>query len=173
MPSKSKSQQRLMAAHEAAYIAGFIDGEGTIGIVAHNKPTTLGGRDRRTPHYRLVIGITNRDLCVLRWICERCGGSIFEKVRRKATWAPAFELRITNRDDGRALLVAIQPFAHIKSAQIQLALDFLDLGLARVTFSARGKTWPRRVQHPEDVEAREAMKQRMNGLNQRGLRIAG
>lgn len=173
MPSVSRAQQRLMAAEDAAYIAGFIDGEGTIGIVAHNKPGNVAGRDRRTPHYRLVIGVTNKDLAVLRWIHERVGGSIFEKTRRKACWAPAFELRVTNRDDARQLLTAIQPHVKVKAAQVALALAFLDLGLARVTFSARGKTWPRRIQHPEDVEARESMKQRMNDLNQRGLRVAG
>lgn len=172
MPARSKAQQRLMAAEEAAYIAGFIDGEGSIGIVAHNKPGNIAGKDRRTPHYRLVISVTNRDLAVLRWINERCGGSCFEKLRRNAKWAPAFELRITNRDDALALLMAIKPYIKIKARQVELALAFLDLGLSRVTFSARGKTWPRRVQHPADVEARADMKRQMNELNQRGLRVA-
>ncbi len=161
-----------MAAEDAAYIAGFVDGEGTIGIVAHNKPGSAGGKDRRTPHYRLVIGLTNCHLPVLRWIQEFSGGSIFEKQRRNGKWAPAFELRITNRDSARSFLTAIQPFAKIKVQQIALGLAFLDLGLARVTFSARGKTWPRRIQHPDDVEMREEFKQRMNSLNYRGVNVA-
>jgi hypothetical protein len=41
MPAKSKAQQRLMG----AYLAGFFDGEGSIGIREHNKPGKLGGHD--------------------------------------------------------------------------------------------------------------------------------
>ena len=158
MPSVSKAQQRLMGAmgaEDAAYIAGFIDGEGCIGIAAHNKPGNAGGADRRTPHYRLVVSVTNRDLAVLRWIHERIGGSIFEKRRARSNWAPAFELRVTNRAAVGRLLRSIHPFVKVKRSQAELGLAFLALGLARLTFAARGKTWPRRVQHPEDLQARE------------------
>lgn len=173
MPAKSKAQQHLMQATDAAYIAGFLDGEGTIGIVAHNKPGNIAGKDRRTPHYRLVIGITNRDLAVLKWIQERCGGTTFMKHWQNPMWAPAFELRITNRDDAAAFLHAVAPFVKVKVRQVDTGLAFLSLGLARVVFSARGKTWPRRVQHPEDVEHRERLKQQMNALNAKGLAYAG
>lgn len=158
----------LLTPEDAAYIAGFIDGEGTIGIVAHNKPMTLGGHDRITPHYRLVIGITNKCKEVLTWIMERSGGSIFEKSRKNPNWAPAFELRITNRDQARKLLVSIQRFTKVKSLQVSTALDFLDLGLSRIEFHARGKTWPHRSQNPEDIAAKEQLKQKMNKLNVRG-----
>jgi len=154
--------------YDTAYLAGFVDGEGSIGIVAHNKPNTAGGKGRRTPHYRLVIGVTNTDIAVLQWIHDRWGGSIFAKSTKNAKWAPSFELRITNREACFALLLAIQPHVKVKARQVELGLAFLNLGLARVTFSARGKTWPRRIQHPEDVEVRETLKRQMNALNLRG-----
>ncbi len=53
-----------------------------------------------------------------------------------------------------------------------VALEFLQLGSSRIAFQARGKTWPNRIQHPDDVSLKESMKQKMNKLNLRGAKNA-
>ena len=172
MPAKSRSLQRLMQADEAAYLAGFFDGEGTIGIREHNKPGTVGGHDRRTPHYRLVVSITNRDIAVLQWIADIVGGTVHPKSRGSDRWAPAWEWSLSNRAGVELMLTAIRPHLKVKARHVDVGLAFLRLGLSRVTFTARGKTWPRRIQHPDDVQARKTLKTELNRLNGKGLAYA-
>ncbi len=171
MPAKSRAQQRLNV-EDAAYLAGFFDGEGSIGIREHNKPENAGGIDRRTPHYRLVLAIANRDIAVLQWIANICGGTVYPKKRMNAGWAPTFEWAVSNRDAVANVLESMRPHLKIKGRHADVGLAFLALGLSRVTFSARGKTWPRRIQHPDDVAARKALKEQLNKMNGRGLAYA-
>lgn len=70
------------------------------------------------------------------------------------------------------MLQAIQPYLLIKGVHCQLGLDFLDLPPVRVSFEARGKTWPRRVSVQEDLDVREAFKVKMGQLNERGSRAS-
>lgn len=157
---------------DAAYLAGLFDGEGTLGIRAHNKPGSKGGKDRRTPHYRLVASICNRDLAVLMWVKGQIGGTVYPKLSRKETWAPTYEWACSNREQLRHFLANIHPFVRIKRRQVEVGDAFLALGNSRVTFSARGKTWPHRLQHPDDVAKKQALKERMNTLNGRGTAYA-
>ena len=161
-----------MTPTDAAYLAGLFDGEGSLGIRAHNKPGNKAGADRRTPHYRLVATIANRDIAVLLWVQQRIGGTVYPKSCRKPTWAIAYEWGCSNREQLAAFLVAIHPFVQIKRRQVEIADAFLALGSSRVTFSARGKTWPRRIQHPDDVDQKQALKDAMNAANVRGAAYA-
>lgn len=54
---------------EAAYIAGFIDGEGTISIQGKTYPQT-GRYTNAKRRYRGLVSITNSDLETMRWIVD-------------------------------------------------------------------------------------------------------
>lgn len=56
----------------AAYVAGFVDGEGYIGIIKDSRKITF----RRTDHYEAVIKIANTNKEIIFWFKESFGGNI-------------------------------------------------------------------------------------------------
>jgi hypothetical protein len=175
MPAKSKAQQRLMAAEDAAYIAGFFDGEGCLTMRRSNRHARgKEGSGVASVHYRLALDFANRHIGVLKWIQQFTGGAIYSKYgpKRKATWAPAFALVLWNKADIERLLRAIQPYVKVKTEQVALGLDFLSLPAVRIAFERRGKTWPRRVSLQEDLDLREDFKARLSVFNLRGKRAS-
>ena len=171
MPAKSRAQQRLMQAEDAAYIAGFFDGEGCLTMRRSNRHARgKDGSGVQSVHYRLAVEFANRHIGALKWIQQFTGGAIYPKYGRakNPNWAPAFALTLWNKSDIEKLLRSIQPYAKIKNEQIALGLDFLSLPAVRVSFEARGKTWPRRVSVEEDLVIREDFKSRLAVFNKRG-----
>lgn len=169
MPSVSRAQRQAAAITldvDAAYIAGFLDGEGYISIARANR---YAGRIA----YRLVVGFTNRDLAVLEWIQGFLGGTINAKSRSDPLkHALAFELKSTCHPKNKELLLRVQPFIKIKRRQVEVALAFLRLGRIQKSMVARGKAWPIFRADPVDVAKREACKGELSTLNQRGPRAS-
>ena len=54
-----------------AYLAGFVDGEGSIGISRLLNPTQPG---RRTPVYTPIVTVTNTNKCIISFIKSIFGG---------------------------------------------------------------------------------------------------
>lgn len=100
---------------EAAYIAGFIDGEGCISV-------KTGKRDARDYVLRLRIVQTQYD--VLFWIKTICGvGTIYKRPIDHRHLKPVWELSFNGRD---ALFVLQQtyPFLKVKRLQAEAAFKF-------------------------------------------------
>lgn len=98
----------------AVYIAGLVDGEGTVTL------TRLHANENR----RLVVSISNNDLTLLAFVSHCVGAG---KITRKRTYqpqhAPAFAFQISGRQ-ALALLACIAPYLRsYKSKRAQLALD--------------------------------------------------
>ena len=100
-----------------AYIAGLIDGEGSIRLVKQ--------RDRRPAVY---LQISNTDEQLMAWLTKIGGFVYWEKattknrrVKRCAAW------RVAQAIDCYRLLVAILPFLIIKRAKAVKAVDVLQL----------------------------------------------
>ncbi len=134
---------------EKAYLAGLIDGEGSIGIDAH------GGL--RVPSVRITI--TNSCIDVLEEMAGLWGGAVTTRRRRVFNWKETADLRIGAKT-AVDILKEIQPYLKIKRGQCQVALDF-------------GKTVnPRKHRtkrlSPDVVQHREELRQIMLELNQRG-----
>lgn len=107
---------KKLPATDAAYIAGFIDGEGSI-FLYRKRPGKVA--------LRLAIG--NTDKAVLEWIAEvtGCTGTLVAKrtkdvLRHKQAyhWNPG-------QRESAQLLEAIRPYLRIKAQQADLALDFI------------------------------------------------
>lgn len=109
----------ILTPAEAAYIAGFFDGEGMIRI---EKSTSKGARGIRPyPVYYLYLQISNCNYEVLKWIKGLVGGCIVEvKIPTgRRHW------RIVKKSNKAAILLkAILPYLIIKHEQVELALDF-------------------------------------------------
>ncbi len=105
---------------ELAYMAGIIDGEGSICVF----PATVDGRPRSRYCLRLSISNTSRPL--LEWVQQRFGGRLVQVKRNRET---ALTHKITYHweagwQHGASIIEAIRPFLVIKGEQGDLFLEF-------------------------------------------------
>lgn len=98
MPSYKVTRE--LAAADAAYIAGLVDGEGTITLSRRH------ARDRR----QLVVSIANTERPLLDFVLERVGtGKITRKRTSAAHHTPSYCYSIANRQ-ALALVAQLQPY---------------------------------------------------------------
>jgi hypothetical protein len=98
-----------------AYFAGFFDGEGTVSI----------GKGKKSL-YLLACCIGNTDIEPLKWCGRRYGGKLLGPHNRGHNHKPAFRWSVDARL-GERFLRLIRPYTIIKSARIDLALEFREL----------------------------------------------
>lgn len=105
----------LLSEVDAAYIAGFVDGEGCISMRRD------GGNG-----ISVWLQITNTNSDVLLWIQQTVGfGNLFEQPvtgNRKRT----FSLRLGGREKCAVLLKTILPYLKVKDEQARLAIHFVE-----------------------------------------------
>ena len=106
---------------EKAYLAGLIDGEGSISI----KKRIKGKPKRITPEYRLVITVTNTCRDVIYFILDKIKGmsgfyTKFERIRNPKR-KPIFEIQLRDKT-AELLLKEIFPYLIIKKKQAELGL---------------------------------------------------
>lgn len=98
---------------DRAYLAGLIDGEGSIGIDNH------GGV--RSPSVRITL--TNTNLDMLADLKAVWGGWLSTRRKRKIGWKSVADLIWAGKPVSK-LLTEIQPYLHAKKEQCRLALAF-------------------------------------------------
>jgi hypothetical protein len=108
----------MIADTDAAYLAGLIDGEGSVGIV----------RQKRSHHAFVYVYGTNR--VVLDWACGIFGGYIHARSQRQVEASlgskPQFVWQVIGNRKARPLIDAIIPYVRIKRGRISVIKDFLD-----------------------------------------------
>lgn len=110
---------RQLSREDAAYIAGLIDGEGTISLT----------RRHRGENRQLVVSISNTDLELLRFVLRAIGaGRISRKRTSSARHAPSGTYAVDNRQ-ALALIEQIAPYLKTyKARRAELVLrDYLRL----------------------------------------------
>jgi hypothetical protein len=107
-------QVRKLTPVDAAYIAGLIDGEGTITLT----------REHARENKRLVVSISNTELALLQFVIDSVGAG---KITNKRTYSdkhtPSYAYKITNR---QALALLEQITKYLKSykrGRAELALE--------------------------------------------------
>lgn len=153
------------------YIAGFFDGEGSIGIT--------GGPHRRTVGQRtwLRISITNTDVAILTAIRQRVGGTLSKGRLLGKGWKEHRELRFLGYE-AIEFLKTIQPIVRVKARQVALALEYwefthrpdaerYDLVRGGQTTNFSG-TRCVKVRKPAVIKRELDFKQRMHKLNKKG-----
>lgn len=103
---------------ELAYIAGFFDGEGYVGIARKRQ------HNGKSDSYVVRTTLTNTDRDVLIWVLNRFGGSI-RQARPKPKRQPCFCLHITAKAS-ILFLRKILPFLRIKKGRANLAIEFYE-----------------------------------------------
>lgn len=112
---------------EKAYIAGIVDGEGTVTLMKHHK--------NETPIP--FVAVANNNLTLLKWIKVRVGGLIASKKKRLPHHNDSYVWSV-RQDRALSFLNEIKKFLIIKKPQA----DLITLKYKSVTHRA-GKYTPR------------------------------
>ena len=94
---------------EKAYVAGIVDGEGTVTLMKHHKNET----------HIPFVGIANNSLELLKWIKSLAGGNICSKKKRLPHHNDSYVLNI-RQDRALRFLNEIKQYLIIKRRQADL-----------------------------------------------------
>ena len=102
-----------------AYIAGFFDGEGSVGFVWRKSTKN------KKKYGRLLARLTQNDRSILEWIRRKTGfGSIHQTKKKNPRWKLT-HYYVVAYEAARQFLWAIQPFLKVKAKAVKdnLRLD--------------------------------------------------
>ena len=94
---------------EKAYLAGIIDGEGTVTLSKHHKNETPGPE----------VSVANNNLKLLKWIQKQTGGVICSKKKYRTHHHDSYAWHI-RQDRALCFLNGIKDFLIIKKQQAEL-----------------------------------------------------
>jgi hypothetical protein len=142
------------------YIAGIMDGEGTITIcrseyIAHKKRIAKNGDvkfyDSPTVGFHVKVSVKNTDVRLMKWLVSRFGGEFYpDKSPKPSNHKDAYVWH-HKAESKQEFLLAILPYLIMKREQALVALEFLRLGC--------------QVRCPEE---RQRLYEKIVALNQRG-----
>lgn len=142
---------------DAAYLAGFIDGEGCIAIFKKNTPNGW------SPQYQLYIGITNTNKKVIDWAYSKMGGYLYEKKRSNATkHRIAYTLSVRGWESVIYVLNQIYPYLRVKKLQAELMYEFIE-NVSKLLSKA-----PKKRLSERELKYRNSFYERSKELNRRG-----
>ena len=100
-------------ATDLAYLAGILDGEGSITIA-------------ESPRNVVRLGIANTNVELMKWLLS-IGGGISECQRKanQKSQTPCYHWQIYSRIDVRSFLAAVVPYMRIKRAKAELAIEVI------------------------------------------------
>lgn len=113
------------------YLAGLIDGEGTISIIRGTAPTVRKNRGDGTRvdnyrRYNAVIYIANTDRRLINWLISNFGGSYNIYIHKnKPTWKDKLTWYVCGQKAKEHFLLALMPYLVIKREQAKVVLNFL------------------------------------------------
>lgn len=147
---------------DIAYIAGLIDGEGSIMLYYRGGIERLTDRSevRYTKHntFTPIVEITNTNVEVLNWIKSiLSAGGIYTHIYKTGNRKDISVYRVSSTKDIEWLLMSILPYLRIKKKQAELLLIF-----CKEHPSGKGKAKP-----PTEVEI--DIYYNLKELNRRGL----
>ena len=108
---------KVLASTEAerAYIAGFFDGEGSIGIYKYARSISA------------YLSFAQKNPAILLWIQSIFGGTLVSTKPGTHSTDPVFQLRYTSRHDIAVLLRILRPHIRVKKDQVDAVFDFFAL----------------------------------------------
>jgi LAGLIDADG endonuclease len=100
---------------ELAYLAGFIDGEGSISIFSSSSKS----KGKIYPRLRLILSAYNTNEAVLQWIKSRFGGTVIRVKRSRRQHKQCYAWN-TGWQNASSVLQAAMPFLRVKKPQAEL-----------------------------------------------------
>lgn len=125
MSKSSKNSSKPISETDKAYIAGFIDGEGSIGLYIQ-KPSDNHTSYRLGFRFLPQVTIFNTNRPVLDDISEKYKGGLTLSRKRKRGNKTYWELRFGSRKLIK-ILTDVLPYLKIKKIQAELLLEFYKL----------------------------------------------
>lgn len=151
---------------DMSYMAGFIDGEGCIGVVKTHGYSKR--KDDTRPYYMVNISATNCVMKPLELLKEYFGGFIYNhhKTSKKDKHCWRWQLR------AHKAVVAIEslyPYLRVKKPQAELCLEFAKtVNKNSIIYKhLRGRITGNRVK-PSIIKKRELIANKLTELNKRG-----
>lgn len=95
-----------------AYMAGFLDADGSISIVSLSQ----------NKRYTVKVSITNCNQDVISLFSKEFGGKIRAKSGKKKNWNTCYEWSMTS-NKALAIINTLYPFIKIKRGQADLAIE--------------------------------------------------
>jgi len=152
------TQGNQMEAEKLAYIAGILDGEGSIMIMRQASKSFMEQREKRgcfDPHYHPCIRIGMLQRIALDLIVDTTGiGKVYQEKAYHHK-RPMFRWMARSREDCLKFLELIMPYIRIKKNQAELCIEFME---SWVSFNGIRLT-------PEIQEKREKAWMEMRKLN--------
>ena len=112
------------------WLAGFFDGEGSVGVYARNTD-----RSKLFRYYVLVVSLAQsgpRGQKVLQYCQEKYGGTVYQQKSAKTQTINKIMWKWNiSADKAVVFLDDILPYTFIKTQQIKLSLDFQKLNSKR------------------------------------------
>lgn len=113
--------------HDLLWLAGFIDGEGTI-TAPHQK-------SRKKPFYTPVLSIANTDYTAVercveiikKYTCEEKRILVYEH-KDKTHWKPRYTVQLSKKTLVKRILQLLMPYLVIKREQAENILKFIETG---------------------------------------------
>jgi len=142
---------------QLAYLAGIIDGEGSIHISKNKKGYKIGAKN---PSHNLRLYITSTNKTLIDWLCLQFGGNtVYKKQHKnnknqKASWDWYIDAT-----KAVTILKAVYSYLLIKKPQAQLAIEF-----QKQKTNKSGKKLT-----PQIIQIRDNYKNKMMILNKRGV----
>ncbi len=112
----------ILAETDKAYIAGIIDGEGSLGIYERGRPPTRC----QTPSFMPTIRVAMTDREAIDFIAERFKGRV-NKYKHKDRTKPQYVFDLFSRKEIIPFLDAVRPYLKVKALNADLMLEFLAL----------------------------------------------
>lgn len=137
-----------------AYLAGIIDGEGSIMLWKSEIDPSRRGQ------FNLRVNISTTDKCLMVWLFENFGGRFYEmnapSRKSNPNWKQQYIWEV-KRPEMLKFLKNIHPFLVIKKERCEVAIRF------RETFAKR-----ERFLTKETFDIRQSLYEQMKHLNHRG-----
>lgn len=105
----------LLTVEERAYIAGIIDGEGTIFVGA------VGPERQRTVYPIICVWMTHRG--IIEWLAQKLDTGMDRMKRRKAHYRDAYKVRVYGKR-AKLLCEVLLPYLRVKDRQARLVTSF-------------------------------------------------
>lgn len=121
---------RPVSIEDAAYAAGFFDGEGCISISYNpsNKSRKKNGKIYVNERYSLYVSLSQNDPAPIDWLVTRFGGSS-RFLRGKRSYDQGFYERwnwCITTNAAINFLRTIRPFLIVKASQADIAFEFAE-----------------------------------------------
>ena len=154
----------VMHETELAYLAGLLDGEGTVAAIRRKRRI----KDHPEKHgdvYVLTVSIYNTHEPTVRWVHGQLAGSLIETHRERYRSIWRWQCQQTAARD---VLVTLLPYLRIKNQQARVAIELWSL-IDEYRASIKGLSNLARRLPEVEHERRGVLVAKLSRLNRRGV----